>query len=405
MSVFTRLILTAIPVALTWTLSWFGVFCFVNGYVKQVLGQGTEVWTQLTLWLIGGVVFWQATAAEVSARIGRRRTLTIAMGMSAVLFGAIPFIQDVRYLGPLLALLGVMHGVFFGVWFPFVASAGRAAPGRSIAGTQFVFNSCSLLGILVGAPVMASGNFRALFLTASAVMLLSTVSFAILAAKLDEGASKVTSIWRLRGADVRALLHGPFLWIAVAGLMLEPFAFHTVNQLFPNLVRELHGFDEGQVTVAVSLSRLPALLVLLVLARLIHRLNACRCYGVGLLVGGVGVVLMGLAPLSGPLFLLVFLSLYYAGQGVVWGSNSTAVNRMVPDDLRDAAFASMGLILMAALLGVGVIHYWLVSLGVFLPQVFVICGVFGVGSGITLILRAGRPDMRRRGNAGSGPAK
>jgi len=43
--------------------------------------------------------------------------------------------------------------------------------------------------------------------------------------------------------------------------------------------------------------------------------------------------------------------------------------------------------------------------GVSLPHVFVICGVFGVGSGITLILRAGRPDMGQRGNAGSDPVK
>ena len=395
-SAFLRLILAAVPVAITWTLAWFGVFCFVNGYVRHVLGEGTAAWTGLTLWLIGGVVLWQASAAEISARIGRRRTLVGAMALSAFVYAAIPFTRTVAQLGPLLALLGVMHGVFFGVWFPFVASAGRAAPGRAIAGTQLVFNTFSLLGILVGAPVMATGDYRLLFLAGGGTMLVSAVAFALLAAGLDEGTGKVTSIWRLRWADAKTLLHGPFLWIAIVGLMLEPFGFHTVNQLFPNLARTIHGFDEGQITVAISVTRLPALVVLLVLTRVIHRLNACRCYGVGLFLGGANVLLLGLVPAGGTAWLLGLLSLYYAGQGTVWGSNSTAVNAMVPPDLRDAAFALMGLVLMAALLMTGVVHHQLVRAGFSLPQVFVVCGVFGVVSGLVLIWRAGHPDMRRR---------
>jgi MFS family permease len=392
MSVFARLVLSAIPMALTWTLAFFGVFCFVNGYVKRELGLGTEVWTQLTIWLIGGVVFWQAVAAEVSARIGRRRALVGAMAMSAAAYAAIPFVHDPRYLGPLLAVLGVMHGVFFGVWFPFVAAAGRAAPGRSIAGTQLVFNCCSLLGILVGAPVMAAQNFRLLFFVGSGIMFLSTVSFAVLASKLEEGGDKVTSIWRLKRADIKAVLHGPFLWIAFAGLMLEPFGFHTVNNLFPNLAREWHGFGEGQITVSVSVMRIPALMVLLVLTQWIDRLNATRCYALGLLLGGVGVMGMGLAPQ--PWVLLLLLSFYYGGQGIVWGSNSTTVNRMVPADLRDAAFALMGMILMLSMLAVGVIHDWLANADVPLPRLFAICGVFGIVSGTTLLVRAGRLDGR-----------
>lgn len=390
MSIFTRLILAAIPVAVTWTLAWFGVFCFVNAYVKQVLQQDTAVWTRLTLWFIGGVVVWQATAAELSARIGRKRTLFGAMMLSSGLFAAIPFVGSVQLLGPLLALLGVMHGVFFGVWFPFVASAGRAEPGRSLAGTQFVFNTCSLLAILVAAPVMQKGAYRTLFLVGGASMLVCALLFSLLAAGLDEGSSKVTSIWRLRRTDLKALFHGPFLWIALGGLMLEPFGFHTVNQLFPNLGRELHGMGEGTITVVVSSTRLPALLVLFVLTHIIDRLNAGRCYGVGLFVGGASIVAMALVPGGAKVPLLFFLSLYYAGQGTVWGSNSTAVNRMVPPHLRDAAFACMGLILMASLLTVGLIHNRLVEAGVSLPHVFIICGLVCAGAGALLIVRADR---------------
>ncbi len=394
MSVFTRLILTAVPMAVTWTLAWFGVFCFVNAYVEKALGQDSVVWTRLTLWFIGGVVVWGATVAELSAKIGRRRTLIGAMGLSAVLFGAIPFVTEVSVLGPLLALLGVMHGVFFGVWFPFVAAAGRATPGRAIAGTQFVFNTCSLLAILVAAPIMQKEAYRTLFLVCGAVMALCTVAFAALSAKLDQGTGKVTSIWRLRRQDMGQLFHGPFLWIALAGLLLEPFGFHTVNQLFPPLARNAHGMGEGAITVAVSVTRLPALLVLLGLAHWIDRLNACRCYGVGLLIGGAGTLVMGLVPVGQGVPLLFFLALYYLGQGTVWGSNSTAVNRMVPTDLRDAAFACMGLILMVSLLTVGVVHNRLLEAGFTLANVFVISGLLVVGAGLTLIVRAGGRDFR-----------
>ncbi len=390
MSVFLRLVLVAIPMAVTWTLAWFGVFCFVNAYVKHVLLQDTAVWTRLTLWFIGGVVVWQATAAELSARIGRRRTLTGAMLLSSGLFAAIPFAGSAQALGPLLALLGVMHGVFFGVWFPFVASAGRAAPGRAIAGTQFVFNTCSLLAILVAAPVMRLGAYRTLFLAGGGTMFVSAIAFAVLAAKLDEGTSKVTSIWRLKRGDLRALFHGPFIWLALGGLMLEPFGFHTVNQLFPNLARELHQMGEGTITVVVSTTRLPALLVLFVLTHVIDRLNAARCYGMGLFLGGIGVVALGLVPGEARTPLLLFLSFYYAGQGIVWGANSTALNRMVPPNLRDAAFACMGLILMASLLTVGVIHNRLVEAGVSLPNVFIVCGVVCFCAGTLLIVRANR---------------
>jgi MFS family permease len=394
MSVFTRLILTAVPIAVTWTLAWFGVFCFVNAYVERALGLSPVIWTRLTLCFIGGVVTWGATAAELSARIGRRRTLVGAMGLSSVLFGAIPFVTNVWVLGPLMALLGVMHGVFFGVWFPFVAAAGRATPGKAIAGTQFVFNTCSLLAILVAAPVMQMGAYRTLFLVFGAVMVLCTFLFAWLSAKLDEGNGKVTSIWRLRRGDMQHLFHGPFIWVALAGLLLEPFGFHTVNQLFPSLARNVHGMGEGAITVAVSVTRLPALLVLLGLMHLIDRLNACRCYGVGLLIGGAGTLAMGLVPAEQSLPLLSFLSIYYLGQGIVWGSNSTAVNRMVPTDLRDAAFACMGLILMLSLLTVGLVHNRLVEAGFTLANVFVISGLLVVVAGLTLIVRAGGRDFR-----------
>lgn len=394
MPTFARLILTAVPIAVTWTLAWFGVFCFVNAYVEKGLGQDEVVWTRLTLWFIGGVVAWGATVAELSAKIGRRRTLIGAMGLSAALYGIIPFVAAVWVLGPLLALLGVMHGVYFGVWFPFVASAGRAAPGRAIAGTQLVFNACSLLAILVAAPIMEREAYRTLFLACGGIMALCTVLFAVFSAKLDQGNGRVTSIWRLRRNEVRQLLHGPFLWIALGGLLLEPFGFHTVNQLFPPLARNLHGMGEGAITVAVSATRLPALLVLLGLARWIDRHNACRCYGVGLLLGGAGTLAMGLVPAGHGLPLLTFLALYYAGQGTVWGSNSTAVNRLVPTDLRDAAFACMGLILMVSLLTVGVVHNRLVEAGFTLANVFVISGLFVVVAGLTLIFRAGGRDFR-----------
>lgn len=313
------------------------------------------------------------------------------MFITGCVYFSIPFIRSPALLGPLLALIGMLHAMYFTVWFPFVASVGHAAPGQALAGTQLLFNISSLLVIFAGAPFLKENEFGKLLFACGFCIVVSAVSFFLLSAKLSEGTVRVVSIWRLKRSDFRALLRAPFLWLLFAGALFEPFGFHTANQLFPNLARECHAVHENSIAIIVSFSRIPALFLLLLLARYIDRLNAHRVYGCGLFLGGAGVLCLGSAPNT--IILIAAFTLYYIGQGIVWGSNSTAVNRAVSQQYKDAAFACMGLVLTTAILLVGLVHHLLVAAGVSLPRVFLICGTFGILSGTTLILRCRGKDF------------
>jgi len=402
MSSLRILLLAAFPISIVWTFSWFGVFTFVNAYVARDLGRSNEAWTQLTLCFMGGVVFWQILVTEISARIGRRTTIMFAMGVTALLYVAVGFVTSQAALGALLAIAGIMPAVAVVVWLPMAAEAGGDRPGRALALSQVISHGLGALALVAGGYLLSIGGFRTMFLVVGAACLASMVAFYVITLPpRNHSPGHIVSLFSLTRSDVAGLARGMFPWVLLLGVCIEPFNFHTANQLFPNLARDIHGLSEQKISAVVGLMRLPGLLSLFLLAHWIDRLIPSACYGVGLISAGLALRFMGGAGAEHSLIL--GYGLFYLGHGMVWGSNTASVNACGRPHLRDSAFAIMSVSMVTCVFGVGLVHNRLLDRGYSLPAVFRTCGAIAAVGGVMLILRslAGRRGTPTDGTQGS----
>ncbi|MHB9130349.1 MAG: MFS transporter [Armatimonadota bacterium] len=378
------LIITAIPVSLVGTMAWFGVFTFVNGYLVKQLGYSNADWTASTLWFVGGVIGWQVLCTEISARIGRRATVTLAMAMVALGYLGLMCTSNPLLINGLLVLMGFIVAATPAAWLPLVIEVEHERPGRALAAVQLTAAAWSSIALVSGGYLVTALGYRNTFLTFIVASLLCAAAFHWCARTFrEEHHAQVISLRCVSKADLRSLLAGPFLIVLLLGVCMEPFNYHSVNQLFPNIARDIHAFNEQHISLVVALGRLPAILSLFVLAYFIDRINPLRVYGTGLMLAGISVVGFGLAPTAGWLVAAYFA--YYLSHGSVWGSNTASVNAVTPNRLRDAAFAIMSIISLSFVLVVGVIHNRLLSAGVTLPHVFLWCGLIAAVAGVTLL--------------------
>lgn len=376
----------SLPVAVAYTLSWFGVFTFVNAYVVKGLGHANADWTELTLWFIGGTIFWQLLATEISMRIGRRGTVLLAMLCCALSFGLAGFTESLGVLAALLFLMAFMPASFTTAWLPMVADAGGRKPGKAMGISLFASNLAGAATLIAGGRMIGGGDYRSSFAACAVACSVCAFAFLLLTPGAGRGKPERTlSLLRMSKADAVELMKGSFVWILLAGICVEPFNFHTANQLFPNICRDTQGMGEGTISCIVALGRLPAIATLLVVAHIVDRMAPSRLYGIGIIIGGAGVVSMGCS--GSALALVAGYVVFYLGQGVSWASNSASVNASVKTRLRDPAFAVMSVAMTASALGVGTLQHWLLSSGVDLPRVFVICGIAACLGGAMLLLR------------------
>lgn len=370
------------------SLSWFGLYTFVNGYLTKALGFSNADWTASTLWFLAGMLVGQFLCTEVASVLGRRHTVILGMLVSAGAYGALAMTERLFAVRITMVFMAFMPAVTVVVWLSLVAEIGRHRPGRSLS--IFVF-----VATLAGAGTMAAGGwlksrttYPGLFAWASGTCVACAVGFALVARLLPgkEG-MKARSVFRLARSDVKHLLTGPFLVASLVGLFLEPLLALTMNQLFPNLARDRHGMDESAIIHIVALGRLPALACVLILGRYVDRLRAGMCYGVGMVLVAAGVVAMALTT-SQEAMVASYL-FYYLAYGVIWSSNLATVNRSVRADLREAAFAVSTAGATVGVLLVGALHNRLLAAGMTLPNLFVLCGAAAAAAGAILILYFG----------------
>jgi len=179
------------------------------------------------------------------------------------------------------------------------------------------------------------------------------------------------------------LSRGPFLILMVLAVLVEPFNFHTVNQLFPNLARSVHGLSEQTISQIVAFGRLPALATLAGIALVIDRVNVVRAYGGAIVAVAVVIVGMSAVPNAGALTGTYLL--YYLAHGAVWGTNAAAVNATVRPRLRDSAFAITAIVMMFGQFLAGAMHNRLLAAGCSLPTVFAISAMIAGGGAALLI--------------------
>lgn len=412
-----------LPAAFVWSVSWFGMYSFVNSYVSRDLRVSTQDWTTATLWLTASMIFCQLWAADLAGWIGRVPALLVAMIATAVSFAGIAIARDFRIVGPMLALMGFAQAVANVIWFPLVAQLGGDKPGRALAINQLLTVVVSFAILVAGSTLAARLTYLTLFWIITGVSLGCAGVFALVTRRPSPGTTPqpgewtmprdepIVSLRHLKRSDIAALMGGPFLFILLIGVALEPFNYHTLNQLFQNLLRstitgsatggaiattqasigaaknESAGVEQF-ITNLVAIGRMPAIIMLFVLGRRIDRLNPVRWYGMGLTFAAITLVTMGVITSKGSL--MVLYPLFYVFHGAVWAGNSASVNAVVEPRLREVAFILMSTFANVALLIVGLIHNSLAEQGVSLRTIFVLCGSVALFSGVMLTLYAKR---------------
>jgi predicted MFS family arabinose efflux permease len=400
------LVAATFPVAIVTSFSWFGVFTFVNGYLVRELGWSNEQWTAATLWLSLSMFLWYPLYAEMSSHIGRRWTVTFGMFVTTLAFTAIAAFRNPLLLKVAMAFVGSSLGVLIVAWVPYMAEVGGDKPARALAFGSLVLNLAAACALILGGRIAQPGSYVATFWAVVGACAACVVVFHLLAGRLerllasehkDDHASKpqthAVSIRQLTRRDLKKLLNGPYLIILFVGICTAPFCFHTTNQLFPNLYRDVHVQSEATIATLVGFGRIPSLFTLLAISYFIDRLNKARLYGTGLLLDGL--VLLGVTVAASHVAAGGAYLGFYLCHGLVWAAAFPAVDACVSRQLRDKAFALTSMVEIGAVSLVGLIHNRLLDLGQPLPAVFRLCASVTLVAGAVMLAYSWSSHWRR----------
>ncbi len=377
---FFLLILASLPGSLVLAIAWYGTYTFVNGYIVKGLGYSNETWTAASLWFSAGMIFWPIVCTEISAKIGRRWTVTLSLLIASFFFLAISFTQNMIVIRFLLALMGFTVAANNVAWLPMVAQVSRKFPGRAFGINQITSALVGIGSMIAAGYVIDRLSYRTGFILFGLTCGICTLIFHVISRPLERRQqTKVLPFRKFSRRDLADLGTWPFLILLIAGSGLGVFNYHTINQLFPNLARDFYHLSEKGVGLIVALGRIPTLVILFILVRTIDRLNILRLYGVLMLLAGAMVFLIGRA---GGMELGVGLYFaFYLFHGGIWGTEAPAYNASVEPRLRDSAFALMNVVATVALFGAGLVHNRMLALDCSLPVVFSLCGLIGVFGG------------------------
>ena len=402
------LIITTFPVAIVAALSWFGAFTFVNAYMVRGLRCTNDEWTRATLWLSVGMLLWYPTCTEITSRIGRRRTVTLGLGAAALGFAAMAFTRVPALIGPVLAVMGFAVAAHLVAWTPYVAQAGRDKPAQAMTLNAILLNLVAFVAVIAGGQIVATERYRTAFLILAVVCGLCTGAFHVFAKRLEAllraepgaeagGEDRALSMRKLSMKDLADLAKGPLPVILLLGIFAAPFCFHTSNQLFPNLARDVHGFSEGRIATLVGLGRIPSMITLLAIVRIVDRVNIVRTYSVGLFLDGI--VLIAVAQAAGPRSVAALYLSFYLCHGLVWAAAFPSINKSVSPRLRDSAFAITCMVEMGAVSAAGAVHHLLLLKVCALPFVFTLCALVTAAAGLALLIYSFTAHSRRRSGA------
>lgn len=387
-----------IPVAFCGTITWFGVFTMVNAYLTKGLHYTDEEWAGAILWLTGGIVFWLLSIGFVTTKIGRRQTLALSMALSGACFGVIAMTGQIRVIAPMLGLMAIVQSATSIIFLTLITRHTGAGPGRAIAVFQWITTALTIVSLIVGGYLMEWAYFRATFLGISALVLISACVFYRASRALAiHDHEPVVGFLSLNAADRWLFLKAPFLPVILLGICGETWYFVMINQLFRNLAKEHFDLSESAIGWIVALGRLPSLLSLYLLTHRADHVNVRLVYGVGIIAGSVCSIGVGWAPTAW--MMVIAYSIYYVGQGLVWGVNVTTVASAVPMRLRESAQGLLVIVQMGTAMLVGAVQHAMLAAGMQLRWIYTTCALVGLACGIGLVIYA----IRRPGTAAGVP--
>ncbi|MFA7515915.1 MAG: MFS transporter [Candidatus Ratteibacteria bacterium] len=365
-------------------MGWFGVFTFVNGYIVKELSCSNHDWTLATLWFTCGIALWQFVSAELATKIGRRATISFGMIVTAIGYALLPFATEFKTVAAILFFLGFAIASNGAAFFPLVVKIGGSRPGHALAVMNIVNALVGMLSLIFGGLLISSISVqKAFFIFALLFFACAILFFRLSSFFSDTDREPALGILRLKKKDFQGLFTLRFLTLILLGYALEPFNYHSINQLFPNIARDFFGMGEGPIGILVGLGRIPAIAVLFFLSRKVDKMNVRLVYGTVLVAAGFCVSFLGLAPYR---WLLLFWYYgFYLFHGAIWATNSASVNASVPSRLIDAAFVVMSTVGMGAVIFTGAVHAAMLNAGMTLPRLFFSCGLIASAGGLLLI--------------------
>lgn len=383
-----RILVLACSVAFVAAITWFGIYTLVNAYMTRDLGRSDADWASATLWLTGGMVVWQLLAAPIANLLGRTAAMALALAAGGVAYGVIAATRSPHVIGPMLGLMGLTQAMVYVVFVPLMAELGGDRPGRALAAYQWIVTVVTVASIVLGGAMVDRWGFgyAPVFWGIAGISLLCAGLFAWFARGIGAAdARPAVGLHNLTRADLK-LLRGPFLVVLILGLSAEPFYYHMINQLFPNLARETHGLGVTQIGAIVALGRLPSLLSIAFVAQRIDRGNPILFYAGGIVASAA--VAICIAWTTHEAWAIGLYLTYYLCHGVVWGANCSAANATIPPRLRELAFTIICLVQAGFAYGAGVLHQDMLARGHSIREVFAVSGGIALLAGVGLLIYA-----------------
>ncbi|MFA5866178.1 MAG: MFS transporter [Phycisphaerae bacterium] len=394
---FSLMVIASFPAAMVLVLSWFGIYTFVNGYIVQDLGCSNQTWTAVTLWFSGGMIFWSIFCPEISSVLGRRRTVIISQILAAGFYFGIAVTRNLVVIQILLFLMSFVAAAYTVAWLPIVAHVGRKNPGRALAISQFTNILIGVFALISGGYILSHINYQWGFVIFGSVCVVCAIFYSVTSRALEEGMrSEVVTFRKFSKSDFLSLLTGPFAVVVLAGTCMEPFNYHTMNQLFPNLARDLYHLSDKGIGAIVALVRIPALVVLIILTYVVDKKNMFWLYGLSLALSGLMLSTLSIPRELG--LTVVCSGVFYVFWGGVWGTEIVTVHASVEPHLCDAAFGVMSVLGTVSVFMVGMAHNRMLAAGFSIPNVFLVCGIMTVIGGSTLILYSRKRRIRNVSN-------
>ncbi|MCX5660259.1 MAG: MFS transporter [Planctomycetota bacterium] len=385
-----RILAMSSAVGFVAAITWFGIYTLVNAYMVRGLGCSDAEWTSATLWLTGGMVVWQLLAAPMATKLGRVGAMTLALLVGGAAYAVIAVTRSPLVIGMMLGCMGLTQAMISVVFIPLIADVGGDPPGRAIAAYEWLVTAVSVAASGSGGSLIDRGVYAPVFLAIAGLSMASAGLFFMLCrdpALLSKAADSRPAIGlhNVTRADLK-LLGWPFLAVLVLGISAEPFYYHMVNQLFPNLARQDYGMGEARIATIVALGRLPSLLSLVLVAHRIDRGNTIAIYGMGIVASGTMAIAMAWAP--GAAWGVGLYLAYYLCHGVVWGANCAAANAAVPPRLRELAFTLICLGQAGFAYVAGWLHQQMLERGCSIRAVYTVSGSIALVGGVCLLIYA-----------------
>lgn len=330
-----------------------------------------------------GFVAGLFASGYVSSRLTHRRTIVLAIGLTATMMIALSFARSVPVFHVLVIALGWASGLYPGSG---IASVTALTPdlhrGKALAVHESGPNLAFLAAPIFVALLAPLFGWRGVLIVTGSLGLVAAAVFARYGRASPE-----------RGQPPRfeylvQFVRNPTFWVVSIYFAVAAACAMGVFSVLPTYLVVEHALDEQLVNTLIGLSRISGFFAILLAGSLVDRFGFHRVVAIVLSVTGAVTVLIG--TVGGPLLLLaVFVQPMIVGAFFPVGLR--ALTDSVPVAARSLAVALA--IPMANLIGAGVTPRLLIAAGAAgrFPLGFIVLGVITVAS-LALLRLVPRPS-------------